>query len=47
MVYEIIIIVVVLFTLAFLCCGECCAECCNDDPVTIEEKNESPIHHEI
>ena len=46
MVYEIIIIVVVLFTLAFLCCGECCVECC-DNPVTIEEKTESPIHHEI
>ncbi len=51
MLYEIIIIVVVLFTLAFLCCGECCAECCaeccNDDPVIIEEKTDSPIHHEI
>ena len=46
MVYEIIIIIVVLI-LAFVCCAECCDEYCTDDPITIEPKTESPIHHEI
>jgi hypothetical protein len=44
MLYEfIIIIVIVLFILTVMCCGECYS----DDPVIIEEKTESPIHHEI
>ena len=51
MLYEIIIIAIVLFTLSFLCCGECwaecCGECCGNDPITIEQNSESPIHHEI
>ena len=48
MLYEfIIIIVVVLFILTVMCCGECYIDCCHDDPVIIEEKTESPIHHEI
>jgi len=45
------IIIIVLFTLAFVCwaecCSECCNECCRDDPVTVEPKTQSPIHHEI
>lgn len=47
MVYTIIIIMGLVVTLAFCCCIDCCSECCHDDPITIEAKNESPLHIEI
>jgi hypothetical protein len=49
MLYGIIFLAIGLCVLIFCCCNECCSEYCNecgrDDPVTVETKTESPIHH--
>ena len=47
MLYGIIFIVIIVCAMALYCCGEGCCELCVDDPVTLEPKTESPIHHEI